>query len=169
MGSNAWVPRDDESFWRWIISCHPTRPLSNTERSAMEEGKGTHVKLDPHLRALANRDNDYFIDREGQRAKKTFNGVYTVGLQDKAMQESQGEIHQRQLEYLVNSDKSIIMMRRRLLDAIAINERGEDPPGLTAEDQRIRSASLVETKDVTYEELSKDILRTREGVSVTSI
>ena len=85
------------------------------------------------------------------------------------MQESQGEIHQRQLEYLVNSDKSIIMMRRRLLDAIAINERGEDPPGLTAEDQRIRSASLVETKDVPYEELSKDILRTREGVSVTSI
>lgn len=169
MGSNAWVPRDDESFWRWIISCHPTRPLSNTERSAMEKGKGTHVKLDSDLRALANRDNDYFIDREGQRAEKTFNGVYTVGLQDKAMQESQGEIHQRQLEYLVNSDKSIIMMRRRLLDTIAINERGEDPPGLTAEDQRIRSASLVETKDVPYEELSKDILRTREGVSVTSI
>ena len=85
------------------------------------------------------------------------------------MQESQGEIHQRQLEYLVNSDKSIIMMRRRLLDAIANNESGEDPPGLTAEDQRIRAASLVEPKDVSYEELSKDILRTREGVPVTSI
>jgi phthalate 4,5-dioxygenase oxygenase subunit len=169
MGSNAWIPRDDKSFWRWIISCHPTRPLSNNERSAMQEGKGTHVKLDKDLRALANRDNDYFIDRDGQRAEKTFNGVYTVGLQDKAMQESQGEIHQREFEHLVNSDKSIIMMRRRLLDAVAKNERGEDLPGLTAKDQRVRSASLIEAKNVPYEHLSKEILLTREGVPVTSI
>jgi len=135
----------------------------------MKDGKGTHVKLGPDLRAEANRDNDYFIDREGQRAEKTFNGVYTVGLQDKAMQESQGEIHQRQLEYLVNSDKSIIMIRRRLLNAVKMNERGDDPPGLTAKDQRIRSASLVEKRDVNYDVLSKNILHTREGVPVTSI
>ena len=109
------------------------------------------------------------IDREGQRAEKTFNGVYTVGLQDKAMQESQGEIHQRQFEYLVNSDKSIIMMRRRLLATVGINEQGGELPGLTAVDQRIRSASLVKPKGISYEELSKDILVSREGTPVTSI
>ncbi|MGH7041117.1 MAG: Rieske 2Fe-2S domain-containing protein [Acetobacteraceae bacterium] len=152
MGSNAWVPRDDTSFWRWIISCHPTRPLTNAERAAMSDGKGTHVKIDPEtLRPLANRGNDYMIDREGQRNHKTFNGVYTVGLQDKAMQESQGAIHRRQDEYLVNSDKSIIMMRRRLLDALATNRRGEDPPGLTPADQRIRSASLVAARHIPYD------------------
>ena len=170
MGSNAWVPRDDTSFWRWIISCHPTRPLTNAERAAMSDGKGTHVKIDSKtLRPLANMDNDYMIDREGQRSHKTFNGVYTVGLQDKAMQESQGPIHRRQDEYLVNSDKSIIMMRRRLLDALEMNQRGDDPPGLTPEDQRIRSASLVAPRHIPYEELSRDILRTRPGVPVTSI
>lgn len=170
MGSNAWVPRDDTSFWRWIMSCHPTRPLTNAERGQMSEGKGTHVKVDPKtLRALANRENDYMIDREGQRNRKTFNGVYTVGLQDKAMQESQGPVHRRQDEYLVNSDKSIIMMRRRLLEAVAMNERGDDPPGLTAEDQRIRAASLVAPRHIPYEELSRDILRTRPGVPVTSV
>lgn len=170
MGSNAWVPRDDTSFWRWIISCHPTRPLTNAERAAMSDGKGTHVKIDAKtLRPLANMDNDYMIDREGQRNQKTFNGVYTVGLQDKAMQESQGSIHQRQDEYLVNSDKSIIMMRRRLLDALETNERGEDPPGLVPEHQRIRSASLVAPRQIPYAELSRDILHTRPGVPVTSI
>ena len=170
MGSNAWVPRDDTSFWRWIISCHPTRPLTNAERAAMSDGKGTHVKIDQKtLRPLANMDNDYMIDREGQRNHKTFNGVYTVGLQDKAMQESQGPIHQRQEEYLVNSDKSIIMMRRRLLDALETNERGEDPPGLVPEHQRIRSASLVAPRHIPYAELSRDILHTRPGVPVTSI
>lgn len=170
MGSNAWVPRDDESFWRWIISCHPTRPLTNSERAAMADGKGTHVKVDPEtLRADVNKDNDYRIDREGQKAGRTFNGVHTVGLQDKAMQESQGPIHQRQHEYLVNSDKSIIMVRRRLLDAVAANERGDDPPGLSPDDQRIRAASLIEKKDVPFDALSRDILHTREGVPVTSI
>ena len=170
MGSNAWVPRDDESFWRWIISCHPTRPLSNSERSAMEQGKGTHVVVDPEtLRPDANKDNDYLIDRDGQKNKKTYNGIYTVGMQDKAMQESQGSIHRRQEEQLVNSDKSIIMTRRRLLDCVRINERGEDPPGLTSVDQRIRAASLVENREVQYASLIGEILRTREGIPVTSI
>ena len=170
MGSNAWVPRDDESFWRWIMSCHPTRTLTNAERSAMDEGKGTHVRIDPStLKALANRDNDYNIDREGQKNHRTYNGVYTVGLQDKAMQESQGLIHRRQDEHLVNSDKSIVMMRRRLLEAVATVERGAAPPGLVAEHQRIRAASLVAPGDVPFEELSRDILHTREGVKVTSI
>ena len=172
MGSNAWVPRDDESFWRWIISCHPTRALTNSERGAMDDGKGTHVRLDPDtLKGLANRDNDYNIDRAGQKAHKTFNGVYSVGLQDKAMQENQGRgpIHRRHDEQLVSSDKSIIMVRRRLLEAVEINRRGDDPAGLTPADQRIRAATLVAKRDVPFEELSKNILHTREGVPVTSV
>ena len=42
-------------------------------------------------------------------------------------------------------------------------------PGLVPEHQRIRSASLASPCDVPYDELSKDILHTREGVPVTSI
>jgi len=152
------------------MSCHPIRKLTNSERSAMDEGKGTHVRIDPAtLRAFANKDNDYNIDREGQKNHKTFNGVYTVGLQDKAMQESQGSIHRRQDENLMNSDKSIVMVRRRLLEAVEINERGDAPPGLVAEHQRIRAASLVVPEGSAYDELSKDILHTREGVPVTSV
>lgn len=61
------------------------------------------------------------------------------------------------------------LLRRRLLECIEMNERGEDPPGLSPADQRIRAAPLVEKRDVPYEILSQDILRTREGVPVTSI
>lgn len=169
MGSNAWVPRDDESCWRWIMSCHPMRPLTNAERGAMQSGKGTHVQIDENLRPMANKDNDYMIDREGQRAKKTFNGVYSVGLQDQAIQESQGPIHRRETEYLVASDKSIIMMRRRLLDGVARMANGEKLPALAPTAQRVRSASLVAPRDVPYETLSADILTTRPGIAVTSV
>ena len=100
---------------------------------------------------------------------KLLRRYWLPAIKSEEIPESQGEIHQRQFEYLVNSDKSIIMMRRRLLATLGINEQGGELLGLTVEDQRIRSASLAKPKGVSYEELSKDILVSREGTSVTSI
>ncbi len=69
----------------------------------------------------------------------------------------------------MSSDQSIIMVRRRLLEAVEINRRGDDPAGLIAADQRIRAATLVVSRNVPFEDLSRDILHTREGVPVTSV
>jgi phthalate 4,5-dioxygenase len=171
MGSNAWVPRDDESCWRWIMSCHPTRALTAAERDAMKGGQGTHVALDDRLRPLANKANDYAIDRAGQRADKTFSGVYSVGLQDQSVQENQGAgpIHRRQDEYLVASDRAIIRMRRRLLDAVRVVADGGAPPGLDADAQRVRAATLVTPRAHGFDDLGREILITRPGVPLTSI
>jgi hypothetical protein len=167
--SNAWVPRDDTSLWRWNIASHPMRPLTADERGAMKAGQGVFAEIDPEtLRPLANIDNDYFMDREGQRRGDTFSGIPGVAQQDQSIQESQGLIHQRSGEFLMASDKSIIMMRNRLLAAIKTMQAGGDPPGLNASGQRVRSATLVAPDNVGLVELSKDALRTKLGVALTA-
>ena len=40
-----WVPIDDENCWAWSFDYHPTRPLTDEEREAMEDGQGIHVQL----------------------------------------------------------------------------------------------------------------------------
>jgi len=52
-------------------------------------GAGIHVPLiEGSFIPVANRRNDYLIDRAAQNAKKTFSGVLGVGVQDAAIQES---------------------------------------------------------------------------------
>ena len=41
-------------------------------------------------RPLANKDNDYLMDREGQKAGVTFSGVSGIAMQDASLQESMG-------------------------------------------------------------------------------
>jgi hypothetical protein len=47
-----------------------------------------------------------------------------------------GPVSDRTREFLGTSDKAIVAMRRLLLDAIEINEKGGNPPGLRAESTR---------------------------------
>ena len=71
-----WVPIDDENCTAWSFDYHPTRPLTDTERQAMKDGKGIHVKYVPGTyRPLANKDNDYLMDRAAQKAGTTYSGV----------------------------------------------------------------------------------------------
>jgi hypothetical protein len=66
---------------------------------------------------VANKRNDYLIDRASQKEKKTFSGVSGVGVQDAAIQESMGTIQDRSREHLVSSDNGIVKTRKRLMDA----------------------------------------------------
>ena len=167
--SNAWVPKDDESMWRWNIASHPVRPLSEEERTAMKSGQGVFTEVDPKtLRPLVNKDNDYLIDRESQRTGETFSGVRGVAHQDQSIQESQGLIHQRADEFLVASDTSIIMMRKKLVAAVKSIEAGESPPALEASAQRVRSATLMAPDSLSFEDLAKDVLVSKPGVPLAA-
>ena len=44
------------------------------------------------FRPLQNKDNDYLIDREAQKAGKTYSGVEGIAMQDASLQESMGPI-----------------------------------------------------------------------------
>jgi phenylpropionate dioxygenase-like ring-hydroxylating dioxygenase large terminal subunit len=148
-GGHAFVPVDDERCWTFSIDYHPRRPLSEVELEAMHAGKGIHVNLMPGtFTPTANKRNDYQMDRAGQRQKKTFSGVYGVGVQDAAVQESMGQIQDRTREHLVSSDNNILMARRRLKDAADAVARGVAPPGLDPQVQRARALSMVVPRDL---------------------
>src|SRR5215813_9326376 len=68
LGGHVWVPIDDHHCWAWSINFRPDRPLSEEERRHMQEGKGIHCPYVPGtFRPLANKDNDYLIDRRAQK------------------------------------------------------------------------------------------------------
>ena len=68
IGGHIWVPIDDENCWAWSINFYPHQPLSPEERQEMVAGKGIHVAYIPGtFRPIANRDNDYLIDRAAQK------------------------------------------------------------------------------------------------------
>src|ERR671928_109744 len=119
MHGHFWIPIDDENCWAWSFDYHPVRALTKEERQAMIDGKGIHVRYVPGTyRPLANKDNDYLIDRAAQKAGRTFSGVEGITMQDASLQESMGPVVDRTKENLVSTDNGIIMARHRLLRAL---------------------------------------------------
>ncbi len=153
-GGHALVPRDDEDCWVFNIDYHPRRALNEAELQGAKQGRGVHVPLiDGSYLPVANRRNDYLMDRAAQKARRTFSGVRGVGVQDAAIQESMGLIADRPREHLVATDKGIVMTRRRLLDAAAALTRGEAPPGLEPAAQRVRATSRVTPRELPVEQV----------------
>jgi phthalate 4,5-dioxygenase len=143
VSGHAWIPIDDENCWAWSMTWHPDRPLTDAELAGYRSGNGIHATVDGNYRALANKDNDYSIDRELQR-HKTFSGIRGIGEQDMACQESMGPIYDRTNEHLGSSDTAVIAMRRQLLDLARQLEAGIEPPMAFRPDlYRVRSASFV--------------------------
>jgi phthalate 4,5-dioxygenase len=153
-GGHAWVPRDDENCWVFNFDYHPRRPLTGAEVEGAKSGRGVHVPLVPGtFSPVANRRNDYLIDRQAQKERQTFSGVRGVGNQDAAIQESMGMIADRAREHLVATDKGIVMTRRRLLDAARALAQGEPPPGLDPATQRVRALARVTPRSMPVEEV----------------
>jgi phenylpropionate dioxygenase-like ring-hydroxylating dioxygenase large terminal subunit len=166
-----WIPIDDENCWTWSYDYHPTRPLTDAELTAMREGKGIHVTYLPGtFRPLANKDNDYLIDRVAQREGRTYSGVEGFAMQDASLQESMGPIVDRTKETLVSTDSGIIMARQRLLRAVnALDQSGTTPPGVDPEHQRVRSASLVLPAHQPFKDAAREALIAQAGVAPATV
>jgi len=165
-----WIPIDDDNCWTWSFDFHPTRALTDAEFAAMRSGQGIHVKLIPGTyRPLANKDNDYLMDREAQKAGRTYSGVEGFGMQDASLQESMGPIVDRTKETLVSTDSGIIMARQRLLRAATLVEKGETPPGVDTAHQRVRSVSIVLPPDQPYKDGAREALIANPGVAPSTV
>jgi phenylpropionate dioxygenase-like ring-hydroxylating dioxygenase large terminal subunit len=166
-----WIPIDDENCWAWSYDFHPTRQLTTAEREAMRQGKGIHVLNQPGTyRPVANKDNDYLIDRAAQLRGDTYSGVEGIAMQDASLQESMGPIVDRTKENLVSTDNGIIMARHRLIRAAkALMEKGITPPGVDLAHQRVRSASVILPPNRPFEEAARDALTVRQGVAPASV
>jgi len=166
-----WIPIDDDNCWAWSFDYHPIRQLTASEVQSMRDGKGIHVKYVPGtFRPLANKDNDYLIDRAAQKAGRTYSGVDGIAMQDASLQESMGPVVDRTKENLVNTDNGIIMARHRLIRAAkALMDKGVMPPGIDPEHQKVRSVAIVLPADVPYKEGAKEALKAKPGVAPASV
>jgi phthalate 4,5-dioxygenase len=166
-----WIPIDDENCWTWSYDYKVSGPLSESQVQAMREGKGIHVTYVPGtFRPLANKDNDYLIDRAAQKAGATFGGVHGIAMQDASLQESMGPIVDRSKENLVSTDNGIIMARHRLLRSVkALMDKGVTPPGVDPEHQRVRSASVVLPPDQPLKDAAREALKVQPGVAHASV
>jgi hypothetical protein len=157
IGGHAWVPIDDENCWAWSINYHPKRPLSASERQAMKDGKGIHVKYVPGtFIPLANKTNEYLMDRSTQKSGVNYSGIEGIAMQDASLQESMGAIQDRTKENLCSTDNGIIMMRRMLLKAGKDNRDGKPLPGLKPETQGVRSCAIELPRDVKFKDGARD-------------
>ena len=84
-------------------------------------------------------------------------------MQDASLQESMGPIVDRTKENLVSTDNGIIMARHRLLRALKAIEKGETPPGISAEHQHVRSAAVVLPPDKHFKDAAKEALVVQTG------
>jgi phthalate 4,5-dioxygenase oxygenase subunit len=171
LGGHAWVPIDDNTCWAWSWNYHPTRDLREDELESMRRGEGIHARYIPGTyRTLANKDNDYLIDRRAQRDKRSFSGVEGIAAQDFSLQESMGPIVDRTKERLGTSDAAIILARRRLLAAAEEATENSDPlPGDQAEHHRVRSASVLLPRSVPFNEGAAEALVVHPGEEFVSI
>lgn len=166
-----WVPIDDENCWAYSYDYHPVRALTEDEVQAMRDGHGVHNEYVPGTyRPLANKDNDYLIDREAQRRGDTYSGVKGIAMQDASLQESMGPIVDRAKENLVSTDNGIIMARQRLRKAVmALRDEGVTPPGVDPAHHRVRSVAIVLPKDADFIEHSRQALTVTPGVKQTTV
>ena len=143
IGAHAWVPIDDHNCWAWSMNYHPARALTEAELTAMKNGQGIHNKYVPGtFIPLANKRNDYLMDREAQKSGKSYSGIEGIAMQDASLQESMGSIQDRTLENLCPTDRGIVMTRRMLLRAAQANRDGGRIPALDPAEQRVRSCAI---------------------------
>jgi hypothetical protein len=90
-------------------------------------------------------------------------------MQDASLQESMGPIVDRSKENLVSTDNGIIMARHRLLRTLKAIDKGETPPGIVREHQRVRSAALVLPPDQHFKDAAREALKVQDGVAHASV
>jgi len=154
VGGRVYVPVDDEHVNIFNYRYHPERPFNEdelafyktplgvprNERGKLRLSDGTQIDTFP---LIANRDNDYLIDRAMQRTGN-YTGIAGIQEQDKAMTESMGVICNRTREHLGTSDVAIIAVRRRLLRLIHDLEAGIEPAAAsTGRAYSVRSLDVV--------------------------
>jgi phenylpropionate dioxygenase-like ring-hydroxylating dioxygenase large terminal subunit len=117
-----WIPIDDTRTWFYILTMRDT-PFSEEEKA------GARSWIDAQYRRIRNASNDYLQDRELQKTR-TYSGIAAVipAEQDGCATESMGPIYDRTKEHLGYSDKTVIGLRKVLLQAVKAVHEGREPP-----------------------------------------
>ena len=94
-----------------------------TTREKFQLADGTIID---HNVGVANKTNDFLIDRDMQRTVN-FTGIWGVNEQDRGLQEGMGRIVDRSREHLGTADQATIAGRRGLLRMARDLQEGIEP------------------------------------------
>jgi phthalate 4,5-dioxygenase len=163
-GAHVWVPIDDATTMNYCIEYRHDRPLSADDLADSRDAFFIHPQLLPGSdRPVANRDNDYLVDRGLQKSGRSYTGIKGIGRQDCAIQESMGPIADRTIEHLGMSDSVIIKLRRLLLQTLRDAEQGSNSlPGLDPAAYRVRSGRFTLPAEVSFEDAVEQFIRVRQ-------
>lgn len=187
---HIWVPIDDENtmVYNWQVQFEDWQHEGRRPNGALVEegpdmpvwfrdsrrhiGSGNEfavdVDVENNFRSIRNKDNRYLIDRELQRTQ-TFTGITGLNTQDRAVQESMGQVFDRTIEHLGTTDLAIIQARRQLLQAIKTVEEGGDPPGLGQSYYRLRACETVLPKETPwFKAMEPKLMNYREKQAATA-
>lgn len=144
----AWVPADDEHTSVLCVTWRTDGPVSQAEVAQWKNGEAAHRKVQEGTATPVERaDNDYLIDRAAQRTR-SFTGIAGIRAQDAMVTESAGAIVDRAREHLGTSDKAVIALRRRLLEAARQLAEGIEPQSPYDPDcYRVRAHSDLVPRD----------------------
>ncbi len=151
IGAHVWTPIDDENTMLYSVEFNSERPLSEEDLARTRDYHGIHTEnIRGTDRAIANKDNDYLMDRALQASGNSYSGMRGLGVQDCAIQESMGSIADRTIEHLGVSDTAIIKIRRLLLQTLKDHEQGKPIPGIDPWSYRVRSARFNAPIDASF-------------------
>jgi phthalate 4,5-dioxygenase len=157
----AAVPVDDMNMVGFTVTWLPDRPLNNDDIRTIESWIGAYAEVDPEtFEPIANRANDYLIDRDKQRSEN-FTGMRGIREEDMAVQEDQfgGPITDRTKEHLGTSDAGVIALRRRLLNAVRNLKRGQEPSEpRCAHSYRVHSTASLVAREVAFENVARSAI-----------
>jgi nitrite reductase/ring-hydroxylating ferredoxin subunit len=152
----TWVPIDDESCWIYVYAWHPDRPIPEGERAKYEKGGyGQFAALGEGFVPLANRANDFLIDRDAQK-HASFTGVRGIAEQDALAQVSQGAIADRTREHLTPTDVAVVHFRRMMLEGAKALAAGKEPEApRRAGAYALRAGGCVAEAGMPFDEVMK--------------
>jgi phenylpropionate dioxygenase-like ring-hydroxylating dioxygenase large terminal subunit len=146
------VPIDDETSMHFRCFLHPERALTADEIAIFEAGVIVPEVIPGTFEMVESEANEYLVDRDEQRTT-TYTGIKSIVAQDLAVTQDQGgRIADRSREYLVSSDRAIIMLRKRLLTAAKALQQGIEPPETrNTRSYAVRPGDFILPRDVPVE------------------
>jgi hypothetical protein len=158
--AHVWAPIDDENTMLYSVDFHPYRPLTEEDLATSKAGDGIHTLNIPGTdHSVANKANDYQINRKLQASGKSYSGMKGLAVEDCGIQESMGPIADRMLENLLICDTAIAKIRRLLLQTLRDHAEGKTLPGMDAASYRVRSTRCYTPKGVSFAETMHDRVR----------
>jgi hypothetical protein len=143
---NWHVPIDDTSHWKYMVTFRRSGPLDKERLWKVLRGD---CDLLPDGQFSRNASNRYQQNRAEMAGDYTYCGIGTgFALHDTWAVENLGTIVDRTQEHLGYEDKSVIVMRKRMFQAIRDVQEGRDPPHVVRDPSANRFPELVVLADV---------------------